>query len=155
MSDVIKYKGYMAHVQVSIEDRVMYGKIEGINDLITFEAESLDEIKNEFESAVDDYLEFCQDVGKSPEKTYNGTFNVRIKPELHRSLARLACEKRSSLNKVVEVAIENYLSPDRKERCCEKNGIACDAYVVNRPFEFESFNIASMNESGVNLRRIK
>lgn len=59
------------------------------------------------------YLIFCSEVGKEPEKEYKGTFNVRIKPELHKKLAFKALEDGDSLNKAVENAIAVYLSDGR------------------------------------------
>ena len=78
MNNVLKYKGYYAVVQYSAEDEVLYGKIEGIDDLVSFESDSICGIKNEFENAVDDYIEYCKEIGKEPDKVYKGSFNVRI-----------------------------------------------------------------------------
>jgi len=69
------YKGYRTKIEFSSADHVLYGKAEGINDLITFESDSADEIEKEFHNAVDDYLEFCKEVGKEPDKEYSGQPN--------------------------------------------------------------------------------
>jgi predicted HicB family RNase H-like nuclease len=37
--DVLTYKGFTGSVHFSSEDDVFFGKIEGINDLITFEGD--------------------------------------------------------------------------------------------------------------------
>jgi len=86
---------------------VFFGKIECIDDLVTFEGESIREIQDAFENAVDDYLDICAGKGKDPKKSYRGSFNVRITPELHRKLARLAVESGLSLNQFAQNAIEN------------------------------------------------
>lgn len=62
----LEYKDYIATVNFSAEDEVFYGKIEGINDLVTFEGSSVDELKQSFEDSVDDYLETCKELGKKP-----------------------------------------------------------------------------------------
>ena len=72
MENTLTYKGYFTNIKYSAEDNVLYGKIEGIDDLVTFESESSLEIENEFRKAVDDYLVFCEEVGKEPSKTYKG-----------------------------------------------------------------------------------
>lgn len=108
--NILEYKGYYAKVEFSAEDAVLYGKIEGINDLISFESESASGISQAFQEAVDDYLNFCQEVGKSPEKAYKGSFNIRIPPELHKSLARLALKQGKKLNEVVVQALEAWVS---------------------------------------------
>lgn len=107
--NVLEYRGYHAKVEFDIESYVLRGKIEGINDFVNFESDNPKLIEKEFQSAVDDYLEFCQEVGKEPDKEYKGTFNVRIKPELHKKLASLASKNDESLNAVVERAIQEYI----------------------------------------------
>ena len=59
---------------------------------------------------VDDYLEFCKDVGKEPDKEYKGTFNIRISPDLHKRLAIVAMQNGDTLNATVEKAIVNYVT---------------------------------------------
>jgi predicted HicB family RNase H-like nuclease len=36
MKNILKYKGFIGSVNFSAEDRAFYGKVEGINDLLTF-----------------------------------------------------------------------------------------------------------------------
>lgn len=110
MNDILEYKNYYAEVHFSGEDEVFYGKIIGINDLVTFEGTTVKELKKEFREAVDDYLATCKELGKEPEKTYKGTFNVRIPSELHRQAARYATLKKMTLNDFVRHAIDSVLS---------------------------------------------
>lgn len=109
MSCVLEYKGYHTKIEFISESKTLRGKIEGINDFVDFESENVIEIENEFHAAVDDYLEFCAEVGKTPEKEYKGTFNVRISPDLHKKLAISALRENCSLNAEVEKAIIAYL----------------------------------------------
>ena len=55
-------------------------------DLVLYRIECADiqNVEKEFHEAVDDYLEFCKEVGKEPDKEYKGSFNVRISLELHK-----------------------------------------------------------------------
>jgi predicted HicB family RNase H-like nuclease len=108
MKDVMKYKDYIGSVHYSTEDEVFFGKVEGINDLISFEGSSVAELKSAFEEAVEDYLELCNLNGKEPEKMYKGSFNIRIRPELHKQAAQRASIEGKSLNQFVEEAIEHY-----------------------------------------------
>ena len=66
----LEYKGYKTNINVSFEDNNLYGKIEEIVDLVTFESDTIAGIREEFKSAVDEYLAFCESVGKKPEKPY-------------------------------------------------------------------------------------
>lgn len=110
MNNILEYKGYYAKVEYIKEDEILFGKIEGINDLVTFQSDSAINIKDEFVSAVDDYLELCNELGKEPNKSYKGTFNIRIQPELHRRISMLSIKNSNSLNKEIENAINFYLS---------------------------------------------
>ena len=68
MNNYIKYKGYIGTVEYTAEDDVLHGKILGIRGLISYEGESLADIKKDFMDAVDDYLEMCEAEGIEPEK---------------------------------------------------------------------------------------
>ncbi len=105
MKDVIKYKNFIGSVHYSAEDNVFYGKLEGIDDLVTFEGDSVEELKNALAEAVEDYTELCHETGKPLYKPYKGSFNIRIKPDLHRKAALKSTELGISLNQLVEKAI--------------------------------------------------
>ena len=107
--NLLHYKGYSAKPEYSVEDKLFYGKILGIDDLVDFHSENAGSIETEFQKAVDDYLAFCAEIGKEPQKEYSGMFNVRIPPELHRRLSIAAQSKGVSLNKAVEQAIASYV----------------------------------------------
>lgn len=110
-SDLLRYKGYSARPEYSAEDRIFYGTILGISDLVDFQSENAKDLETEFHNAVDEYLQFCAEIGKSPEKEYNGLFNVRISPELHREASVFAQAEGVTLNKVVEQAIRAMVHP--------------------------------------------
>ena len=56
MKHALSYKGYSGTVEISIEDNCLHGKVEFINDLVTFEGETPIELQSAFEEAVDRYL---------------------------------------------------------------------------------------------------
>ena len=110
MNDILQHKDYYAIVHFSSADEVFYGKIIGINDLVSFEGASVRELKKAFKEAVEDYLETCKALKKSPDKTYKGSFNIRIPAELHKEAAVFAAIKNISLNDFVRYAIDFTLS---------------------------------------------
>ena len=61
------YKGYTGTIELSLDDGCYYGKIKNTRDLVNYEAKNFAGLMNEFENAVDDYLEFCKSVGKEVE----------------------------------------------------------------------------------------
>ena len=104
--NTLKYKGYIGSVAYSEPDEVFFGKIEGIDGLVNYEGESVKELTAAFKEAVDDYLIFCEEHGLKPEKSYTGTFNVRIAPATHRDIANLAAEAGISINSFVKRALD-------------------------------------------------
>jgi len=106
MSNYLKYKDYLATLEFSAEDEVFYGRLFGINDLVSFEGSSVKEIKIAFEEAVEDYIETCKELDKKPEKTFKGSFNVRIPADLHKNAAFVAVQNNVSLNDFVKGAIQ-------------------------------------------------
>lgn len=107
MKDIIKYKGFIGSVHYSTEDEIFFGKIKGVNDLITFEGTNISELKNAFIEAVEDYLSICEQKNKIPYKSYKGSFNVRINPELHKTAVKIATLEGITLNQLVKIAIED------------------------------------------------
>ena len=106
-SNILEYKDFIGSVNYSDEDECFYGKIEGINDLVTFEGSSVKELKKAFKDAVEDYIELCKEQSKEPYKSVKGSFNIRIEPKLHYSAIFTALKKGISLNQFVAEAIKN------------------------------------------------
>jgi predicted HicB family RNase H-like nuclease len=106
MTDRIKYKDFIGSVHFSAEDEIFYGRIEGINDLITFEGSTVSKLKAAFKEAVVDYIELCDEVGKEIFKSFKGSFNVRVNPELHSKAFEHALIEGKSLNQFIKEAIE-------------------------------------------------
>lgn len=104
--NTLKYKGYIGSVAYSETDKVFFGKIEGIDGLVNYEGESVAELTTAFEQAVDDYLIFCEGHGVKPDKSYTGTFNVRISPVTHRELALIARAAGISINAFVKQVLD-------------------------------------------------
>lgn len=110
MKNLLEYNGYLGTVEFSSEDNVLFGKVVGINGLVSYEGISIDDLREGFQEAVDDYLEMCAEANIEPQKSYKGSFNIRISPELHKSLSVISTVKNISLNKAVEEAIAKYVS---------------------------------------------
>ena len=96
------HKGYFATVEFDAEDEIFWGRLGGINDVISFEAESVAGLKAAFHEAVDDYIAYCAKLGKSPDKPYSGKVMFRIAPDLHAKAARAAELSGKSLNQWAE-----------------------------------------------------
>lgn len=84
------YKGYAAAVEFDGDDEIFVGRLVGINDVVGFHADSVDELKAAFHEAVDDYIQTCRQAGKRPEKSYSGSLMVRVDPSVHAQAAKAA-----------------------------------------------------------------
>ena len=109
MRDVLNYRGFIGSVHFSANDLIFYGKIEGITDLITFEGETVKELTEAFHFMVDEHIKDCEAENIAPEKSYKGSFNVRLTPELHRQIAVSAKIRGISINKYVYEALKGTL----------------------------------------------
>ena len=107
--NTLTYKDYIGSISYSAEDEVFYGKIEHIHDLITFESDNAHDLKRAFKEAVDDYIKFCMEKGVEPEKPFKGSFNIRLKPSLHKLAFLKARQSGMSLNKFIEMTLQKEL----------------------------------------------
>jgi predicted HicB family RNase H-like nuclease len=115
MKNVLKHKDFIGSVQFSSTDEIFYGKITGIEDLVNFEGESVIELKSAFIEAVEEYIELCKSLGKDPFKSYKGTLNVRIGPELHKQATEHATIQGITLNKYIQNAIAREVNEEKAE----------------------------------------
>ncbi|MEI8085193.1 MAG: type II toxin-antitoxin system HicB family antitoxin [Paludibacter sp.] len=110
MKDILNYKGFIGSVHFSADDNTFFGKIEGINDLITFEGETVKELTDAFHYMVDEHIKDCEAENIAAEKSYKGSFNVRVTPELHRRIAISAKMRGESINKFISETLSQSLS---------------------------------------------
>lgn len=55
--------------------------------LLSYDGNSVQELEQDFQNMIDEYLVDCKEWNMEPEQPHKGTFNVRISPELHRNIA--------------------------------------------------------------------
>ena len=106
MSNTIEYNGYIGTIEYSQEDKCFFGKLDMINDLVTFEANNANDLEENFKNAVDEYIETCKQLGREPQKAFKGVFNVRTGSELHMAAVRNALKMGISLNSYIKNLIE-------------------------------------------------
>jgi predicted HicB family RNase H-like nuclease len=103
------YRGYLGTVHYNDEDGVFRGKLEGITDA-TYEGTDVAGLKRSFHEAVDRYLASCEKAGRPAEAPFKGSFNVRVRQDLHKRAVLHAAEHGKKLNTVVREALEYYLN---------------------------------------------
>ena len=91
MNNILKYKNYVASVQFSEEDEAFIGRVEGIDSVVSFEGQTVYQLRQAFEEAIESYLDFCKRKGiSSPQKSYTSVFNLYLPPDLHQKVATTA-----------------------------------------------------------------
>ncbi|MBD3305705.1 toxin-antitoxin system HicB family antitoxin [candidate division KSB3 bacterium] len=108
---MLSYKGYLGQVEFDPDAKVFYGRVLNTRDTITFQSEQAATLEEEFQTSIDTYLAFCEELGEAPEKPYSGKFVLRLSPEGHRAVALAAQLAHKSLNAwaaehLVEIAQE-------------------------------------------------
>ena len=111
----MKYKGYTAHVEIDEAAGILFGKVLDIKDVITFKGNTVVEIEAEFHNSVDDYLEWCAELGEEPDKPFSGKLPFRTTPENHRQIY-LAAKK---ANKSINAWMDDVLAKEARQSIAE------------------------------------
>jgi len=106
----MSYKNFVGSVKYDDREEILYGKIEAIDDLVTYEGKDIAGLKAAFHEAVEDYLHLCRGAGKKPGKSFKGSLNIRLSEELHREAAIKAAEKGITLNQLIRESVEKYIT---------------------------------------------
>ena len=95
---MMEYKGYVGHVEFDDTAETFHGEVANLRDVVTFEGRSVDELRRAFHDSIDDYLAWCAERGKEPDKPFSGRMMLRLPPELHRRAYVEAKREGKSLN---------------------------------------------------------
>ncbi len=98
---MMHYKGYIGQVEYDDTSQIYSGLVVAINAMITFYGETLKEAEQAFQDSVDDYLDWCEERGKEPEKTQLGNLSVKIEPSLHETLIAKSEQQGTDLDSYV------------------------------------------------------
>lgn len=115
-NNYLKHKNYLGSTEFDIENGILYGKILFINDIITYEGRTVDELTAAFIESVDDYLQTCEELGRDPQKVHSGSFNIRIGEEIHRDAAMLAFKRGQKLNEFIKEAIAEKIAGLKEDK---------------------------------------
>ena len=107
--NMMTYKGYAARTEYSDEDTCFIGYITGIKDIVGFHEESVAELRDAFEEAVDDYLEACVSLNRLPSKPFSGNLELSIPPEIQAGIAVAAEICGKTIDQWAEDAFTNAL----------------------------------------------
>lgn len=112
---MMEYKGYVGCVTFDDDANIFHGEIVDTHDIITFQGKSVEEIRQAFHDSIDEYLEWCKERNKTPDKPFSGKLVVRIPPALHRSIFLSAKQEGKSLNRWIEDYLASSFSHSSEE----------------------------------------
>ncbi len=99
------YKGYVGSIEFDDEDMVFHGRVLGLRDVVTFEADDAQGLVKAFHESVDDYLAFCSEREIDPQKPHSGKLSLRTTPEVHALLGKAAVMDGKSINQWISDAL--------------------------------------------------
>ena len=96
----MNYKGYNARIEFSEEDGVFWGKVLGLppSTSITFEGQTVEQLRQDFHNAVDFCTADCAKNGKDALKPASGKLMLPVAPEVHSAALIAAQASGVSLN---------------------------------------------------------
>ena len=115
-SDMLEYNGYKATVAYDKDDNIFIGEVFGVSDSLNFHGRSTKELNSAFRECIDNYEDYCKQIGKEPQKEFSGSFNIRTSPDIHRQASEYAAKNGISLNQVVSMAMEAFLGKKKMQK---------------------------------------
>jgi predicted HicB family RNase H-like nuclease len=110
MKNIMRYKGYLARIDYDEADRVFAGNVLGLAERISFHGASVDELRGDFEFAIDHYLSVCREAGVAPQKQAGGRVLLRLPAETHAEALIAAQAAGLSLNEWLQNAVRRQLA---------------------------------------------
>lgn len=109
MNTMLQHRGYYGSIEASPEDNCLFGKLQFVRALVSYEGDTVAELSQAFREAVDDYLSTCDSLGQEAEIPCKGSFNVRVGHDLHLAASVAATQQSISLNDLTRRALSEYL----------------------------------------------
>jgi predicted HicB family RNase H-like nuclease len=107
---MLKYKGYSGKYQ--LEDGIFVGKVDNIDSktIILFESKTEKELKKEFETSVDSYLNSCITWGDKPqppndESTISWTFPAKLNQQIIEKSKENSIPPQQFIQEIIETGL--------------------------------------------------
>ena len=110
---MMEYRGYRAAVKFDDDAGIFHGEVIDTLDVITFQGESVMELRQAFADSVDEYLTVCAERGRTPDKPFSGRIPLRVSPAVHRAATAAARTEGKSLNAWLAETVERAVQRTR------------------------------------------
>ena len=108
MGQLLEHKGYLGSVRFDPRDMTLRGRGVNIEDIVTFQGKTPDEVVEEFRNSIEDYLTQCEELGEPPDKPFSGRLTLRMSPRTHQIFSTYAQANGKSLNGQVSKVLDRY-----------------------------------------------
>ncbi|ODU62972.1 MAG: antitoxin HicB [Lautropia sp. SCN 66-9] len=102
----MNHKGYVARIEFDERDDIFVGRVLGLRTLISFHGETVQELRQAFVTAIEEFLRDCEEQGIRPERPASGKLMLRIPPDVHGAALVAAQAAGKSLNQWAAKVIE-------------------------------------------------
>jgi predicted HicB family RNase H-like nuclease len=116
MKNTMRYKDYVAMVEVDQDAKLFHGRVVGMRDVLDFHGRTVEELEAAFRETVDDYLAWCAEEGESPQKSWQGKMTFRPDDELRNRIATAAAVRGVSINAFMEAALDRATREELADR---------------------------------------
>jgi len=106
----MEYRGYIGSVEFSEEDDCFHGKVLGIRGLISYEGESVQELKKDFHEAIDEHIDFLERTAMEGVKDGR---TIRMASLSWQNAARLAEARGLTLDSFIEESVWSHAPQQR------------------------------------------
>jgi predicted HicB family RNase H-like nuclease len=110
---MMEYRGYRAAVKFDDDAGIFHGEVIDTLDVITFQGETVVELRQAFTDSVDEYLTVCAERGRTPDKPFSGRIPLRVSPAVHRAATAAARTEGKSLNAWLAETVERAVQRTR------------------------------------------
>ncbi len=108
--NALRYRGYSARIDFDSRENIFIGEVVGMSEVLRFHGGSVDELRADFEFAIDHYLKDCEAEGRSPAYPASGKILLRLEPAQHAAALVAAQSEGISLNDWLKRAVEQALA---------------------------------------------
>ena len=109
--NMMKYRGYIAHIEYDEKDRIFIGHLAGIKDIVGFHGTTVSELEGAFHESVDNYIAISEETGRPAQKPYSGKLMLRISPDVHAAVAAAAQVHGKSINQWASEVLDKAAYP--------------------------------------------
>ena len=103
----MEYKGYQASYKYDDEEGAYHGRVVNIDDFIFFEADTVEQLNEEFHFSIDDYLAACEEKGREPDKPFTKGIRIKLSETVYNAAEAVAKADGKNLDAWLAEMVEN------------------------------------------------